>query len=106
MDHHYQTMNLPPPNPLIMHYINPPPPPLSTPNSSQETPPPLTHPSPTIGCSPPPKEKRRHGKHKPPRLENNCTLVVDSSVCDNFNWILILVVSGDNLLMHNTPEVF
>ena len=57
--------------------------------------PPPTHPSSTIGCfpAPPPhQEKRRHGKHKPPRLENNCTLVVDSSVCDNFNLILILVV--------------
>ena len=41
---------------------------------------------------PPPKEKRRHIKHRPPCLENNCTPVVDSSVCDNFNLILILVV--------------
>ena len=54
------------------------------------TPPP---PPPTIGCfqPPPPKEKRCHGKNKPPRLETNCTPVVDN-VCDNFNLILILVV--------------
>ena len=55
---------------------------------------------------PPPKEKRRHGKHKPPRLETNCTSVVDSSVCDNFNLILILVVWADNLFAYNTLEVF
>ena len=92
-----------------MHYINPPPPPLSTPNSSQETPPrdPPTLP-PLSGASnppPPPKEKRCHGKNKPPRLETNCTPVVDN-VCDNFNLILILVVGADNLFVYNTLEVF
>ena len=110
MDHHYQNMNPPPPNPLIMHYINPP----AVVHSkffAGNPPPPVTHPSPlpTIGCfsvSPPPEEKMGHGKHKPPRLENNCTLVFDSSVCDNFDLILILVVRADNLLMHHTLEVF
>ena len=78
------------------------PPPPSRPCPHQilhRKPTPVTHPS-------PPKEKRRHRKHKPPRLENNCTLVVDSSVCDNFNLILILVVRADNLFVYNTLEVF
>ena len=95
MDYHYPTMNRPAPNPLIMHYIHPPPPPLSTPNSSQQTPPVNPPPHYRVLSSPPPpppKEKRRHGKHKPPRLENNCTPVVDSSVFDNFKLILILAV--------------
>ena len=76
---------------------HPPPLPLSTPNSSQE-PPPLTHPSPpppTIRClpSPPPppqgkKEPQKTENTNPPRLENNCTPVVDSRqhLCQSETW--------------------
>ena len=75
-----------PPSPAIVH----------TKFFTGNPPPPIPPPPPTIGCFPaslpPPKEKRRHRKHRPPCLESNCTPVVDSSVCDNFNLILILVV--------------
>ena len=54
---------------------------------------------------PPPKEKRCHGKNKPPRLETNCTPVVDN-VCDNFNLILFFFVLADNLFVYNALEVF
>ena len=76
MDHHYQTMNPPPPNPLIMHYINLPP--LSTPNSPEETPP----------LTPTPRKKGATENTNPPVWKP----IVDSSVCDNFNLILILVL--------------
>ena len=70
----------------------------------------MTYPSPrpTIGCFPvpPPRKKGATENTNPPRLENNCTPVVDSSVCDNLNLIRILVVWADNLLMYNTLEVF
>ena len=66
----------------------------------------MTPPPPLSGAlqppPPPPKEQRRHGKHNPPRLETSCTPVVDSSGCDNFNLILVLV----NLFVYNTLEVF
>ena len=54
--------------------------------------PPIPPPHYWVLSSPPAKEKRRHGKHKTPRLENNCTPVVDSRGCDNFKLILILVI--------------
>ena len=86
---------------LCLNQAPHPPPPLSTPNSLQETPP--ISPPPhyrVLSTPPPPKEKRRHRKHRPPRLENNCAPVVESSVCDNFNLILILVVWADNLFVY------
>ena len=76
--------------------LNQPPPAIVHTKFFTGTPPPPI-PPPTIGCfpappPPPPKEKGRHRKHRPPHLENNCTPVLDTSVCDNFNLILILVV--------------
>ena len=80
-----------------MHYINPPPALVHT-KLFTGNPPPVTPPAPpplsgAFNPPPPPpqKEKRCHGKNKPPRLETNFTPVVDN-VCDNFNLILILVV--------------
>ena len=60
-------MTPPPPAPQLSGAFQPPPPPL------------------------PPKEKKVPRKKQTPRLETNCTPVVDN-VCDNFNLILILVV--------------
>ena len=83
MDHHYQTMNPHAPNPLIMHYINPP---VA-----------LVHTKFFTGNPPPhyrvfSKPRPPKGKTAPRKKQTNCTLVVDSSVCDNYNLILILVV--------------
>ena len=86
-----------PPSPQPLDYaLHHPPPPGPCSHQILCRKPPLDPPTPppTVGCfpaPPPPKEKRRHGKNQPPRLETNCTPVVDS-VCDNFNLISILVV--------------
>ena len=102
MDHHYKTMNPPPPNPLIMHYINPPSAVVHikilhrTPPPPRVTHPSLLPPSAAFKLHPhPPQGKKVSRKTYPPPLENNCTLVVDSSVYDNFN-----------LIMQTTLEVF
>ena len=55
------------------------------------TPPPPPHYRVLSTPSPPPQGKKVPRKKQTPRLETNCTPVVDN-VCDNFNLILILVV--------------
>ena len=80
-----------------------PPRPLSRPNSSQETPPTQSPPPYRVLSSPPPPpqgEKAPQKTHTHPRLENNCTPVVDSSVCDSFILIPILFVWADNLFVY------
>ena len=70
MDHHYQTMNPHPPNPLIMHYINPPPPALVHTKFFAGTPPPRDPPIPPPHCrvlsTPPPRKKGATEKTNPP----------------------------------------
>ena len=75
-----------PPSPKPLDYaLHNPPPPAAVVHTKFSTgpPPPLSG-----AFQPPPPQ----GKKAPRKTQTNCTLVADSSVCDNFNLILILVV--------------
>ena len=66
MDHHYQTMNPPPPNPLIMHYINLPPPRPLVHTEFFRGNPPLTPPPhyPVLSSPPPPPPQGKKAPRK------------------------------------------